>query len=172
MASGTKMAATVAGKTKRAAKAMAGYAAIFNHLAEEHAQVSILMKRLANSSDGSDIREELFPEIRKNLLAHACAEEEEFYPPLREHPELSELVAQSLKEHQQTKQYLEQLHAGNKDTKTWAELFRRMMRAVESHVELEENELFPKANELMSEERTDQIESRYEDAEERQKAHL
>lgn len=172
MAIGSKTASKAAGTAKGAAKALAGYPGIFHHLAGEHAEVSTLMKRVAASSEGSSTREELFPEIEKSLFAHARAEEEEFYPVLRNFTGIQELVDRCIEEHRKVEEYLGQLASGNKATKTWAEVFERMMRAVETHVEREEKELFPKAKELLSPDRAEDMQGRYERAEEREKSRL
>jgi hemerythrin superfamily protein len=172
MAIGTKAAAKVAGAAKGAAKALAGYSSIFHHLANEHAQVSTMMKSIAQSSEGSTAREDVFDEMCPALLAHAHAEEKEFYPVLRRFSELDQLVSRSLQEHKQIESYLEQLEAGDKNTKSWLELFERLVRAVEAHVDLEENQLFPKANELLSAEQAKQVYERYEHVEEEEKTQL
>ncbi|MFW6094224.1 MAG: hemerythrin domain-containing protein [Pseudomonadota bacterium] len=172
MATGSKTTSKTAGAVKGAAKALAGYPGIFHHLAGEHAEVSALMQRVAASSPDSNVRDELFPEIRRNLLAHAHGEEEEFYPRLREHTEIEPLVRQCLQEHEQVEHFLEQLDAEEKSTDTWQGRFREMMQAVESHVEREENELFPKAKELMSGQDAREMEERYESVEAREKQRL
>lgn len=172
MATISKAASSVAGMAKGAAEAMAGYPGIFHHLAGEHAEVSNLMKRVATSSDDSSVREELFPEIRESLLAHAHGEEQEFYPELQRFPELDSLIEQSKKEHKEIESFLKKLSSGDKGTNEWRLEFEEMMAAVESHVDLEENQLFPKATDLVSSEQADQMLERYEQVEEREKAQL
>jgi hemerythrin superfamily protein len=105
---------------------------------------------VAGSAEGSSTREQLFSEIRKSLLAHARGEEEEFYPNLRQFPELEPLVARSLEEHKEFATYLEELSTGDKATEGWRQRFEQMMRAVDSHVDLEEKQLFPRAKDLIS----------------------
>lgn len=170
MAKASKMAAKAMGKAKGAAKALSGYPGIFHHIAGEHGEVSAMMKRVAGSSEGSKVREELFPEIRKNLLAHTQAEEKEFYGPLRRFPETKEFIAQAMDEHRKVQEYLEKLESGNKATKTWLQTFERMMRAVERHVEMEEHEMFPAANEVLSGEQAREMEDRFQEVEEQVKA--
>lgn len=172
MATGSKAASKVAGKAKGATKALAGYPGIFHHLAEEHGEVSALMARVVSSADDSEVREELFPRIRKSLLAHARAEEQEFYPVLQEFPELGELVTECIDEHHKVERYLEQLASGNKETKTWREVFETLQNAVTTHVEREEEELFPKARDCLSAEQATEMQERYERAEEREKESL
>lgn len=171
MASGSKFTSEVAGAGKGAAKALEGYSGIFHHLAGEHAEVSMLMKRVAGSTDAQS-REKLFPEIRRNLLAHAQGEEEEFYPALRKYPELEAMVDKSLNEHREIEQFLEQLNAEDKSTKEWGDGFEQLMHAVEKHVDHEENQLFPKANDLVESDEAKEMEGRYERVEEREKERL
>jgi hemerythrin superfamily protein len=166
------MGSKAAGAAKGAAKALAGYPGIFHHLAGEHAEVSTLMKRVANASSGSSDREELFAEIRKNLLAHARGEEQEFYPELRKFPEIEPLVSECLREHKRIEEYLDQLHGADKSSDAWQRRFEDMMAAVETHVEREEKELFPKARDLLDRQVAKDMEKRYEKVEEREKSRL
>lgn len=172
MSTGSKAAAKIAGKAKGAAEAMSGYPGIFHHLAGEHAEVATAMKRVSGSSEDSNVREELFPVIRKNLLAHAKGEEQEFYPRLREYTELDELVSRCLSDHQQIESYLETLDTTRKATPEWTRLFEELKQAVEAHVDREENELFPKANERIEGDEARAMEERYEKIEEQEKERL
>ena len=157
--------AKVRGKMREAASLLSGYPGIFRHLAGEHAEVAALMKKVAGSSETSATREELFPEIHVSLLAHATAEEREFYGPLRDYSATDALVSKALDQHQKIKGYLEQLIGANKATKTWLATFERLMRAVEVHVDMEENELFPAAKDVLTAEVARRMEQRYCEAE-------
>ncbi len=128
--------------------------------------------KASDSADDSSACEELFPEIRKNLLAHAHAEEKEFYPVLRGFSELRTLVSQCMGEHKRIEGYLEELEAGNMATNTWIALFERLMNAVTKRVEREENDLFPKASKMLSSEQSKEMYDPYENVEEREKAAL
>lgn len=172
MARMTKAASKVAAKTKSAAKALQGYPGIFRHLAAEHAELSILMKRVVNSPDDTNVREELFPEIRKNLLAHAHAEEEQFYPILFSFPELEPIVSQCAEEHQAVEECLIELEATDKREPAWIQTFEEMVKAIEVHVEREEKDLFPKAAELLTKDQAEDMDEGYSHAEEREKAQL
>jgi len=172
MAMATKAAAKVAGKAKGVAKALAGYPKIFHHLAAEHAELSTLLKRVSESGNNFRVREELFPEICKNLLAHAHAEEQEFYPVLRGFAELQTLVSQCAEEHSRIEAFVDNLEATDITTAAWASLFDRLVNAVMQHVEREENALFPKAAELVSSEQSDEMYTSYDAVEEHEKERL
>ncbi len=172
MGIGTKAAAKAAGALKGATKALAGYSSIFHHLAGEHAEVSTMMQRIASSSNDSSAREEVFAELRAALLAHAHGEEKEFYPVLARFPELTEQVSQCVEEHKKVEAKLKELHAENKRTKTWLQRFEVLQHAVQAHVEREENQLFPAANDLLTSNRAQQVYDRYERVEKREKERL
>jgi hemerythrin superfamily protein len=167
---GSKATAKLAGATNGAATALTGYPGIFQHLASEHAEVATMMQRIAGAPPTSSVREDLFPEIQKHLLSHAYAEEQEFYPPLRDLSELEPLVVQCLEDHRKIEEYLDELDERSKATKTWSDMFARLVHVVQSHVEREECQLFPRARDLLSEQRAREIEQRYYDAEQREKA--
>lgn len=169
MAKGTEAAGTAAGMAKGAAKALQGYPGVFRHLASEHAEVATLMKRIAKSDDE---RRELFQELRRNLLAHAHAEEQEFYPQLERYTELAPLVARCKEDHKDVEHKLERLASSDMSADSWLQAFKQMQQAVEAHVEREEKELFPQARDLLSSDQAKQMEEQYEKAEEREKASL
>jgi len=163
--------AKVRAKTKEALTSLSGYPGIFSHLAGEHAEVASLMKQVSSSGE-SEVADELFPEIRKKLLAHAKAEEKEFYAPLRNAPPTKALVAKALEQHKQIEEYVEQLHTGSTSTKAWMTTFEKFMHAVEGHVAMEEHELFPAAKDVLSNQQAKDMERRYSEAEAQQTAHL
>ena len=125
-----------------------GHDEIFQRLAAEHDEVAALIERVGGTIE-IRVRQELFPEIRRILLAHARAEEEAFYPVLRELPGLAALTARCLEDHAEVVRHLDRLDVKDKATKRWGELFEEMMRAVARHVIREEHELFPRARELL-----------------------
>ena len=163
--------AKVRAKTKEAFTGLSGYPGIFSHLAGEHAEVASLVKQVRSASDVQTI-DELFPEIRKNLLAHAKAEEKEFYAPLRTAPPTQKLVAKAIDEHHRIEAYLEELNGTDRSTKTWMSMFERFHRAVEAHVDMEEHQLFPAAKDVLSNAQAKEMERRYSEAEAQQKARL
>src|SRR5262249_13766192 len=124
------------------------------------------------SGQDPEIRTELFPEIRRNLLAHAKAEEKEFYEPLRGFPRTAPMIPQAVEEHRRIEQYLEQLHRESSSTDAWLETFRAFASGVDAHVQREENEIFPAAKDAFDSDRAKQIEQRYEAAEEQEKLRI
>ena len=168
----SKGAAKAAGAAKGAMKALSGQSGIFHHLAGEHGEVATLMGRIAGSKDDSKVRDDLFPKMRKNLLAHAKSEEAVFYPEMRKFPQLEPLVAKSIQQHKEVETMLEELNRSDRHTSAWLSTFERMKAAVETHVKLEEKEMFEKADELIDREHSKRLLERYEATEKTEKARI
>jgi len=58
---------------------------IFEALREDHGVQRTLVDRLVETHGDTEQRDELFQEIKKELKAHASAEESHFYIPLMKH---------------------------------------------------------------------------------------
>jgi hemerythrin superfamily protein len=172
MASLSKATAKMAGAAKAAAKALGGYPGIFRHLAGEHGEVATLMKRVASASHDVETRAELFPEIRVHLLAHAKAEEKEFYEPLRQYPTVAGMIPQAIEEHRRIEEYLQRLDREGSATDSWLATFQDLLKTVEAHVEREESEMFPAAKQALEPRKAEEIRQRYEATEEQEKTRL
>ena len=154
------MASKVAGKTKAAKATIKGLKGIFKKLAEEHGEVSALLKRVEMSSD-PDVRAELFPTIKKELLAHEKGEISELYPLLRKHAETRAMADDHDGEADEMEALLEKLDDDKYDGKQWKQSFERLVELVQHHAKEEENEYFPKAQEVLGEERAEVLEKKY-----------
>lgn len=162
MAKATEVAGDIFGRLRGIAKSIVeGYGGIFRELAKEHGELTLLLKRVS-ASDDIDVRKDLFPTIRAELLSHAKAEEREFYPMLRDKEECRLLVEQALLDHQEIEAMVEELFALEYSEPGWIEMFKRMEGAIEAHVEMEENELFEKAKDVLSKDQLNEIERRFE----------
>lgn len=170
MAIGSRLSAKTAAMVKGMSAVLRGYPGIFHQLASEHEEVSVLMKRVATGDSAT--RGELFPEIYRNLMAHAHAEEQTFYPRLRRHLELEQTVAQCLAEHERIEELLDELHLMDSSTQQWTELFLQLQRVVEAHVMREERELFPQAREQLNREQADEMKLDYTSVEAHEKSRL
>jgi hemerythrin superfamily protein len=161
MSKATEVIAKGAGKTKAAAAALAGLRGIFKTLAKEHGEVTLLLKRVAASSD-PDTRAELFPKIRKELLSHERSEVEELYSALRERgSEGVQLADHHDQEAREMEALIEQLGGLPYDSAAWAERFEQLAQTVRHHAHEEEKEVFPKAQALLGERATRVLDQKY-----------
>lgn len=161
MSKATEIAAKGVGKAKAASAALGGLRGVFRKLAEEHGEVSVLLKRVAKSDD-SKIRAEMFPKIREELLAHERTEMEVLYPMLRnlggEGRELSDHHDEEAKEMEAMIGHLTELSF---DAPEWQASFKQLAESVQHHASEEEKKIFPKAQQLLGEDATDEMEQTY-----------
>lgn len=162
----SEMAGKVTGKAKQAKQVMAGRTGIFSTLAEDHGEVAALLKRAKNtdtdSADGLAERRSLFAEIKSQLLAHAKAEEAEFYSPLAQNPETRALIQESTSEHRELEAILEELNATDLSSAVWLGLLEQLEDTVQHHVDEEENALFPKAQKILSHDEAKHMDTRFQ----------
>ncbi|MDQ3031088.1 MAG: hemerythrin domain-containing protein [Myxococcota bacterium] len=154
------------GKVKGVRQALTGGAGIFERLATEHGEISTMIRRVAATTDDSDVRKELYPRIRSELLAHAKAEEKEVYSRFRTLPSLADKMGDAADEHHRIESLFDQLDAMSITDDQWISTFREMMTLVQKHVMEEELQVFPKAKKELSKEQSEELEGRYLDAKE------
>ena len=138
------------GAAKKAGATLTGYTGIFSTLQKEHGEVSALMKRVQASGDDFETRSSLFEKIRSELLSHAHAEQETFYDRLAEKPETIDLVVEAKREHEELEAILDELSDLDAASEDWEERFEELVSETEHHVAEEENELFPKAKDVLT----------------------
>jgi hemerythrin superfamily protein len=155
-----KIMAKAAGAAKAAKAVATGYTGIFRRLEQEHGEVSALMKRVKASKDAIK-RRELISEIRRELLAHAKAEELVFYSVLKQYEATNAIINQSLADHRKVEQLLERLSFEPTDDPDFTLSFDELVRSVEDHVHEEEHELFPLARRLLDHDMISALEQSY-----------
>jgi hemerythrin superfamily protein len=165
------MIARIAGKAKEVGSVLTGERGIYKILSREHGQVTTWMLQVsAASTAGNGVRQDLFGKIRTELLAHAHAEEREFYPPLQKYDETRDLATRGMREHHEIEQLFERLHHDlDMGTSEWNETFDELVRRVKTHVAMEEDDLFPRARKVLSDKEAKEIERRYLEQHEREK---
>jgi hemerythrin superfamily protein len=157
----TEVIAKGVGKTKAAAAAIAGLRGIFKTLAEEHGEVTVLLKRAAVSSE-PDTRGQLFPKIRKELLSHERAEMEVLYSALRDTGSEGQRLAEHHdREAGEMEALIEQLGVLPYANEEWAEKLEQLAQLVRHHAHEEEEELFPKAQAIFGERVTRVLDQKY-----------
>jgi hemerythrin superfamily protein len=79
--------------------------------------------------------------MRAELIAHAKAEEEVVYRPLREHVD-AELIELSFDDHEEIERLLADLSSSSAEDNKWLGTLRALKQVVLQHVEMEETDLF------------------------------
>lgn len=144
-----------AGVMKGVKARLDGLHGVFKTLAEQHGEVSAMLKRL---QDKPEKRAELWPQIRRELISHERAEMREVYPVLRQHAQTRALADHHDQEAAELERLIERIDMAAAD---WQTLFDQLVDTVVHHANEEENEIFPKAQEAIGDRTTKDLEARF-----------
>lgn len=121
----------------------------FQLLRNDHQKAMQVFQKLMSTTEISN-RDLLFAELKQELEVHTEIEEQIFYPALQSARETAGLVKESLHEHDTVKQLLRDLDVMDHDSPQWTASLDTLKENVEHHVHEEEEEMFPKAQEVLS----------------------
>jgi hemerythrin-like domain-containing protein len=120
-------------------------------LKADHQRVKDLFAQYEGTSN-AEAKWTLAEEVFVELETHAQLEENVFYPAVNEETEEGpELVKESLHEHATVKQLIQALRQMGPQSNEFDAKFHELIRNVEHHVEEEEAEMFPLAEEELAE---------------------
>jgi hypothetical protein len=157
-----ELAAKAVGVAKEVKARFEGFSGVFSHLVREHGEVSALLMRLELSSD-PDVRRELWPAIRKELLGHERGEIAVVYPSLQQNAETRVMVAEHNHDAAGLEDAIEELTLTPVTSEQWQPNLRRLIALVQEHVRDEEEEYFPIADQVFRD-RSDALLERFEEA--------
>jgi hemerythrin superfamily protein len=126
----------------------------FDAIRKDHKEVNEILEQLKKTSNGSKKkREELFLELKKELVPHMEAEEHVLYPALKKSKEALEDVLESLEEHHVSEMVLKELASTPKDDETWKAKLSVFKDLVDHHVQEEEEKIFKDAEQYLGEDK-------------------
>ena len=119
-------------------------------LKADHQKVTGLFSEYAATSD-QKVKRKIAEQVFIELETHAQLEETVFYPAFEEEAdeEGKQLVTESFEEHQTVKDLIEELRGLDAGNATFEAKFNALRENVQHHVEEEESEMFPKAEEAL-----------------------
>jgi hemerythrin superfamily protein len=158
-----QIASKAMGAMKAAKATVKGLGGVFRKLSQEHGEVTALLMRVKRSTD-VEVRRHLFPDIRRELLAHEKAELQVVYPAFRRHPELVQIADAHQSEASQMEQVINELTITDYADASWGRIFDRLVDLVMHHATEEENQYFPKASRVMGDDEPNVLEKQYLDA--------
>ena len=124
-------------------------------LKADHQRVKDLFAQYEATSN-PDTKRTLADQVFVELETHAQLEENVFYPAVNEETEEGpELVKESLSEHETVKKLIQELRGMAQATDAFDAKFQELIHYVEHHVEEEESEMFPLAEEELAEDLTE-----------------
>jgi iron-sulfur cluster repair protein YtfE (RIC family) len=126
-------------------------------LIQDHRQAISLVEQLEGVRSDERGNRETFRDLKAALELHMREEEEIFYPALAEHDEFSDLIEENVPEHQMVRANLAQMSELSPGDATFQTLLTETKIALETHMENEESEIFPRSIELFGEERINEL---------------
>lgn len=120
-------------------------------LKKDHELVKALMKKMADENDADQLSS-MFEQLVDELSIHERIEEEIFYPALQKLPKAKEDVLEAFEEHHLVDEIVTEMDVETDDDK-WKAKFAVMKENVEHHIKDEEEKLFPKAEQLLGDEK-------------------
>jgi hemerythrin superfamily protein len=125
-------------------------------LKKDHALVKDLMNKIEKEKTVDD-RTSMFEQLVDELSVHERIEEELFYPALKKHKDAKEDVLESFEEHHLVDEIIEGIDDIEPDDERWPAKFKTLKENVEHHIEEEETTLFPKAADLLGDEKLGEL---------------
>ena len=121
-------------------------------LSKQHRKVEALFRKLERKNPDADA---LVEELANDLVAHMAIEQELFYPAVRAVDET--LVLESYEEHALAEMALKRLLATNPEDEAFKARGTALKELIQHHVKEEEEELFPKVEKKLGEEKLKQL---------------
>jgi hemerythrin superfamily protein len=131
-------------------------------LKADHQKVRELFQKYVAASD-QHAKRQVADQVFVELETHAQLEEMVFYPAFEEaaDDEGKQLVEEARQEHQKVKSLIAELRGLDADA-AFDTKFRQLMDNVEHHVQEEETEIFPEAEEILAEDNEDLVDEMQE----------
>ncbi len=123
---------------------------IFESLRADHETQRTLADLVTKTTGGSDGRQELYGRLKRELEAHAGAEERYFYVPLMEHDVTQDKARHSVAEHKELDDYIEQLDEYDMSGSQWLQTAKELAHRLTHHLDEEEHEVFQLAGKTLS----------------------
>ena len=126
---------------------------IYSRLIDDHGKQRGLSGGLIRTSGDTMERRRLFDALKKEVTAHAAAEEQAFYAELIGMADGQEKARHSVSEHKEAADLLDELAKTDMASSAWLAKFKKLKKDLEHHMDEEEAEVFVLARSLVSEDR-------------------
>lgn len=143
---------------------------IFARLKADHDRHRELLDQIDQTKGDSPEREKLFEAFRVEVTAHAASEEMSLYATMLGEPDLRDEAQHSVAEHKEIDDMLTELYAMDFGSTGWLTRFRTMKDRYLHHIEEEEEEMFPEAEEGLSEAKKKELAAIFEKEKPKEKA--
>lgn len=130
-------------------------------LMQDHRKVEQLFAQVQKSSDPLQIKQ-LALKIETELTVHAEVEEKIFYPAVR--LQAPDLIKEAYHEHGEAKLLLNEIAGADPTTPEGQQYMKKLMQAIQHHVQEEEGQLFKKVQKAMDNQTLLQLGHQMQDA--------
>jgi hemerythrin superfamily protein len=130
---------------------------IIEMLKQDHQEASAMMDRIESANAGDPSVMTTFNQLKQALTLHTQIEETIFYPALRDNDQTQDQIEESFEEHQEVKDMLSEMSGMQAGNDEFMSMMSDLRDAVEHHVEEEENELFPQAQQILGDSRLQEM---------------
>lgn len=141
---------------------------IYTAIKSDHDAHRALLKTIADTSGASDTRRQAWHEFYQDVKSHAAAEEETFYSKLISKTWGQDAARHSVHEHQQLDDLMEELNEMDMSSPAWLQKFKTLHHDYDHHMEEEENEVFSRAREVISEDEIAGYGARFQERKEKE----
>jgi hemerythrin superfamily protein len=143
---------------------------IFDRLKADHDRHRDLLDRIDATQGDSDERRYLFENFRVEVTAHAASEEMSLYATMLARPDLRDEAQHSVAEHKEIEDLLTELYEMDFASTGWLTRFRTMKHRYLHHIDEEEEEMFPQAEDGLSAAKKKEIAAIFEQQKPKEKA--
>jgi hemerythrin-like domain-containing protein len=135
----------------------------FNLLKKDHQEVMDFLDQIQDLSDHSfKKREDLFNQMKEELVPHLRAEEKAFYAVLLQNKEAKEGTMEGMEEHHAAELILTELTRMSPEEEYWPAKLSVFKELVSHHIEEEESKIFQVAREVIDEDKMNSIMEKFQ----------
>jgi len=134
---------------------------IFKALEDSHRVQRRLSDLLCETHGDSRGRQELFERLTREMQTHAASEERFFYRPLMDFDSTQPLARHSMAEHHELDELVDELENTDYSSPGWLVHAKQLRERLHHHLKEEEEEIFPPAREVLTQERSELLGKRY-----------
>ena len=143
---------------------------IFDALVADHDRHRLLLKKLGKEDAAPEDRMALFEEFTRELKGHAAAEEQALYSVILAKPDTTDKARHSVAEHKEIEDMLNHLATVDVSSGEWMEKFEDLRDEYIHHIDEEEEEMFPAAEDELPDEKKKELLAIFEKEKPREKA--
>ena len=136
---------------------------IFTKLEKDHETHRDLLNRIEVTTGDSEERRQLFENFRTEVTAHAAAEEETLYSTMLKNPELRHDGQHSVAEHHELDELMAQMADMDPSSPQWMEKFKKLKHDYLHHIDEEEQDMFPVAEEGLTKKKEVELGKKFEE---------